>query len=127
MQGSQKDDTRPLRPVRVEGPNQPKIDRRILYMLLIGILAGSLLTILVGYGLVLSGSLSFGGETCPPANPICPATPAYLPVCPTCGVLVVTATPTFTPTTTLDAAATATAACTTFESQFPGTPCPSQP
>lgn len=130
MQGTSKDDTRPIRPVRASMGRRPVRDPRLLYMLLIGLAAGSMLTAMVGYGLVLGGYLSTGAPSCPPSESVCPATPAYLPVCPTCGVTIITQfAPTFTPspTSTPDAAATATAACANFESQFPGTPCPSQP
>jgi hypothetical protein len=130
MQGPSKDDTRPLRAVRVAGPKRPSRDPRLLSMLLIGLVAGSLLTLMVGYGMILGGYLSATGQSCPPAGSICPATPVFLPVCPTCGVTIITQfAPTFTPspTSTPDAAATATAACSAFESQFPGTPCPSNP
>jgi hypothetical protein len=130
MQGPSKDDTRPIRPVRSAAPKVHPSDPRLWYMLLIGVAAGSLLTLMVGYGLVLGGYLSTGSLSCPPSASVCPATPAYLPVCPTCGVTIITQfAPTFTPspTSTPDAAATATAACAAFESQFPGTPCPSQP
>jgi hypothetical protein len=130
MLGPNKEDTRPVRAVRAAGPKSPNRDPRPLYMLLIGLVAGSLLTLMVGYGLIAGGYLSTGSLTCPPSESVCPATPAFLPVCPTCGMTIVTRfAPTFTPTATStpDAAATATAACDAFESQFPGTPCPSQP
>ena len=125
-----KDDTRPLRAVRAAPPNQAKLDRRILSMLLAGFAAGVLFTVIIGYGLLLGGLLPSGSPACPPSNSICPATPAFLPVCPTCGVTIITQfAPTFTPspTNTPDAAATATAACAAFEAQFPATPCPPQP
>jgi len=130
MQGTSKEDTRPIRPVRAKMGRTPPRDPRMLYMLLIGLVAGGLLTLMIVYGLILGGYLSTGSSSCPPSASVCPATPAYLPVCPTCGVTIITQfAPTFTPapTSTPDAAATATAACAAFESQFPGTPCPSQP
>jgi hypothetical protein len=132
MREPTKDDTRPIRPVHPQGEGAPKLDRRLVYVLLIGLVAGSLLTVMVGYGMVLGGALSVGSEACPTAVSVCPSTPAFLPVCPTCGVVVATPTHTSTPTATIDAAATAsaataTAACSAFESQFPGTPCPTQP
>jgi hypothetical protein len=130
MHQPSKDDTRPLRAVRAAPPGRPGLDRRMLSMLLTGFAAGVLITALVGYGLLLGGWFSSGSPTCPSINSICPATPAFLPVCPTCGVTIITVfAPTYTPspTNTPDAAATATAACAAFESQFPSTPCPTQP
>jgi hypothetical protein len=126
-----KDDTRPMRAVRAAPPpSRTGLDRRALSMLLAGFAAGVLITLLVGYGLMLGGWLNPGGSSCPATTSLCPATPAFLPVCPTCGVSIVTVfAPTYTPspTHTPDAAATATAACQIFESQFPSTPCPAQP
>ena len=105
--------------------------RFITHDLLLGFLLGLLVSLIIGFALWSFGFLSLPGEGCPeiPTTLSCPATSVAPPICPTCApaittpiIQVVTATPTATPTP--DIAATATAACITFESQFPATPCP---
>ena len=104
---------------------------------LLGFLLGLLVSLIIGFALWSVGFVSLPGEGCPeiPTPLSCPATSVAPPICPTCApaittpiIQVVTATltssPTSTATPTPDIAATATAACITFESQFPATPCP---
>lgn len=120
--------TRPLEKV-------PRIrDRRaIVLTLLIGIVIGILLSIV---GTVIVFNLGFFDQfyVCPaPLNvEACPPEDALPPACPTCAlqqteapkVIDLTPTPSEAAAATPDIGATATAACSTFQSQFPGTPCP---
>lgn len=101
----------------------------LLFMFASGLMVGALVTAIVGYGLVLYGYLP--GADCLAPN-ACPATPAFYPVCPTCAAEpLATAEPQGpTPSTpepatpTPDIGPTATAACATWQAQFPATPCP---
>lgn len=107
---------------------RPRADREQLIAVLLGVGIGILLASLCVLGLYSIGYVNLGAGTCP-GTVTCPATPVFLPVCPTCAALpptsAVTATPspTLTPTPDL-VATTAAAACSTFVAQFPGTPCP---
>ena len=62
-------------------------------------------------------------EACPPDDVLAPLCPTCMPI-PTDGAKGLDLTPSPTITETPDIGATATAACATFETQFPGTPCP---
>ena len=114
----------------IKRPSAPR--RRFITLdLLLGFLLGLLVSLIIGFALWSFGFVRLPGEGCPeiPTPLSCPATSVAPPICPTCAaaittpiIQVVTATPTATPTP--DIAATATAACITFESQFPATPCP---
>jgi hypothetical protein len=97
----------------------------VYLLLVIGILIGVLAMALVGTGLYGLGYLSFGSAPTP-LPPACPATPDLGVVCSTEGLCPTAepCPPTATPPPTADLGATATAACATFESVFPGTPCP---
>jgi len=103
-------------------------DRKSLIVLLLGFLMGMAAMVFIGLGLNLAGWVTFGAGPCPAAGPAltCPSTPDLLLVCPICPTPppTATATATETPTATPDFAATATAACATFETQFRPTPCP---
>ena len=126
MEDSSGSDTKP----DIEKQSAPR--RRFIKLdLLLGFLLGLLVSLIIGFALLSLGFLNLPGEGCPeiPTTATCPATSVAPPICPTCApaittpiIEVVTATPTATPT--LDLAATATAACIAFESQFPATPCP---
>jgi hypothetical protein len=83
-------------------------------------------TILWGFGILPIIEVYTDAGACPQVAP-------FLPVCPTCaaGCLETPVphggggeTPTATATPVLDLQATVTAACSVFQSQFPGTPCP---
>jgi len=91
--------------------------------LLLGMFLGALITLLVG-GLVFGLGFLPIIEIQDCAS-VCPPTPGFYPQCPTCppGLDTLLTTPE-TPTATQDISATATAACSTFEGLFPGTPCP---
>ena len=104
---------------------------------LLGFLLGLLVSLIIAFALSMLGFITTGGEGCPEIsiNDTCPAESDSPQICPTCGpsigtpvIEVVTATLTSTPTQTAtptpNLAETATAACATFESQFPATPCP---
>ncbi|MEX2030783.1 MAG: hypothetical protein WD906_07420 [Anaerolineales bacterium] len=116
------------------GPKTPTSMKRLraerdqLVAVLLGVGIGILLASLCVLALYSTGYVSLGGGTCPGTN-TCPATPSFLPVCPTCAAppptVAATATPTTTLTPTPDFVATSAAqACATFVAQFPGTPCP---
>jgi len=114
----------------IEGPPTPPTMRRpppqarpALPTLLLGMALGMLLTLIIGgvvFGLGFLPIIEVQG-----AVAVCPPTPGFYPVCPTCPPTLegLSATPE-PPTATLDISATATAACSTFQSLFPGTPCP---
>lgn len=111
-------------------PSPTPSSRLFLLTLLIGILMGMVIMCLVGYGLYFFGYVTFVDEVT--TQPEVRVTEVRIPVCPTCEptpidakILVVTPTP--GPTDTPDFAATATAACASFNQQFPGTPCPGTP
>ncbi len=100
-------------------------DRFFILTLIIGILMGMTILSLVGYLLWATGNLQFGEVSCPSVEELCPQTfdlPTSTPS--------PTSTDTATPsppeivTATPDLPVTATAACATFEAEFPGTPCP---
>jgi hypothetical protein len=95
--------------------------RDLYAVLAIGILIGVLLMLLLGTGLYGLNYLSIG-PTSANGLPDCPATPDFASVCATMGFCPTQAV--CPPTATMDVGATATAACATFESAFPGTPCP---
>ena len=118
-------------------PRQPSLNkqtaahargRELMIIMVLGFLIGLVFATFIGTVLWSFGYLTWGEVGCPDAKTICPATPAALPVCATCEVIVVTPTPSPTNTPTLtptpDIQATATAACQAFGQQFPGTPCP---
>jgi len=104
-------------------PKRGRSRLSLLLMLGLGILIGVCLMVALGFGLYWYGYLTPGSGVVPPTA--CPATPAYFPLCPTCQPLPTTsiATP-VPPTATVDFGATSTAACSTFQYAFPGTPCP---
>ncbi len=114
----------PTQPTMRRPPAQPRRDLRTL---LLGMVLGMFLTLLVGGVAFGLGYLPIIEVQSPVA--VCPPTPVFYPVCPTCGPtfaagLTTPGTPTETPTATLDISATATAACATYQGLFPGTPCP---
>ncbi|MCJ7569497.1 MAG: hypothetical protein MUO58_18470 [Anaerolineales bacterium] len=99
----------------------------LLIGILIGILLSSIATVIL-YNLgffdqfyVCPAPVSV--EACPPDDVLAPVCPTCMPV-PTDGAKSLDLTPTPTFTATPDIGATATAACGSFQSQFPGTPCP---
>ncbi len=103
-------------------------DRRLFLITLgVGIGIGVVFMTIVGFGLWGLRYVCVYGIDCPPAQAIMvvPPTEVMAPIYPTCEPIIVTATP--SPTATQDISATATAACATFNEQFPGTPCPSPP
>ena len=121
----------------IETTSPPKRRRFLTLDNLVGFLLGLMISLIIGFALWTFGFVELPGEGCPEnATPAtCPETSVAPPICPTCApsittpiIQVVTATltssPTSTATPTPDIAATATAACITFESQFPATPCP---
>jgi hypothetical protein len=108
----------------------PRKDRSRLASFLVGVLLG--MTLMLATGTILWG---FGIlpiiEVYTDEFQVAP----FLPLCPTCaagcpetavphGGGGETPTPTGTATPSFDLLATATAACSVFQSQFPGTPCP---
>lgn len=101
---------------------QRKSSRRLYWIALaVGILIGVVLSVL---GTIVLFNLGFFDQFyyCPPSMTVqsCPPEEAKsLDLTPT-----PSATPVPSATPTPDLGATATAACGTFESQFPGTPCP---
>jgi len=108
-------------------------DQRKFKALLIGIgvLIGIFLASLLMYLLFITGAFdqALVTRSLPSATEICPTAEAITPVCPTCAPTdtpetEITSTPTATFTATPNFAATATAACESFNSRFPGTPCP---
>ena len=103
----------------------------------LGFLLGLLFSLIIGLALWMFGALYFAVDGCAESSTteICPTTSEAPPICPTCAPAIttpiiqvvtatLTATPTATATPTPNLAETATAACATFESQFPATPCP---
>jgi hypothetical protein len=100
-----------------------RTDRLFFLVLLCGIAIGVALAFFIGYLLYFYGALPVIEIHTVPATSL--GTPEFLPLCPTCPPpSTPTPAPTETPTATPDLLATATAACSTFQSQFPGTPCP---
>ena len=108
-------------------------DRLKFIALLVGIsiMIGIVLASLVGYILFVSGVFdqAFAAHSFPTVSEPCPTEVVLSPVCPTCtpmdtseDKIIRTSTATFT--TPPDFAATATAACASHISRFPGTPCP---
>jgi hypothetical protein len=82
-------------------------------------------TILWGFGILPIIEVYTDDGACPQAAPFLPVCPTCAAACPTVlphGGAGGTATATLTPRPNL--APTTTAACATFSSQFPGTPCP---
>ncbi|NIS81727.1 MAG: hypothetical protein GTO14_16315 [Anaerolineales bacterium] len=111
-------------------PGTTPSNRLFLLTLLIGVLMGMVIMCLVGYGLYFFGYVTLVDETT--AQPVVQVTEVRIPVCPTCvptpaDAKILVVTPTTTPTATPNFAATATAACESFNQQFPGTPCPATP
>ena len=99
-------------------------NRVFVMILLIGILMGMVIMGLLGYGMYFFGYITIPGEE--PLSAV-HVTEVKIPVCPTCEPVseepeVIVVTPTLSPTP--DYGATATAACGSFNEQFPGTPCP---
>ena len=110
----------------------PDQNRRTFFITLgIGILIGILLSLLfmvIFYNLGVFDRFfvcpaPVNVEACPPDDVIGPACPTCMPT-PTDESKGLDLTPSPTITATPDIGATATAACGSFESQFPGTPCP---
>jgi len=119
MTGPSTGDTQP---VAVE--SKLSSNRVFVMILLIGILMGMVIMGLLGYGLYFFGYIMIPGEELPSTVHV---TEVKIPVCPTCVSVseepkVIVVTPTLSPTP--DFGATATAACGSFNDQFPGTPCP---
>lgn len=114
--------------VQRKPPKNNNERRNLLTVAALAFLIGLAFALFIATVLWSFGYLYIGQSPCPEAKSACPQTAESLPVCPTCGVTVVTATPTFTPsptaTATPDIQATATAACQDFSEQFPLTPCP---
>ncbi len=106
-------------------PPPDKTRRKLILTLGIGILIGILFGVIVTVALFNFGFFD-QFYVCPAQTSIeaCPPDDVLAPPCPTCmpaltaepKIIVVTSTP--------DIGATATAACSTFETQFRGTPCP---
>jgi hypothetical protein len=94
-------------------PKRGRSRLSLLLMFSLGLLVGMCLMAALGFGLYWYGYLTPGSGVVLPT--VCPATPAFFPQCPTCPA---------PPTATADFGATATAACSTFQYAFPGTPCP---
>ncbi len=99
-------------------------NRVFMMILLIGILMGMVIMGLLGYGMYFFGYITIPGEE--PLSTV-HVTEVKIPVCPTCEPSseepeVIVVTPILSPTP--DFGATATAACGSFNDQFPGTPCP---
>ena len=119
--------TSPTQGRKPKGPKKNQVRRNLLTVALLAFLIGLAFALFVGTVLWSFGYLHVGQVSCPEPKAACPAT-ATPQVCPTCGITVVTVTPSITPSPTLtptpDIAATATAACEAFEDQFPLTPCP---
>jgi len=117
---SQKVDTKP----HIQRPRKRGRSRlSLLVMLSLGILIGVCLMLALAFGLYWYGYLTPGSGVVLPT--VCPATPAFFPLCPTCQPLLTTSITTpVPPTAAADFGATATAACSTFQYAFPGTPCP---
>lgn len=97
----------------------------------IGVLIGIFLASLVGGILFRTGVFDDALATrfLPTVSEPCPTAAVLTPVCPTCvptdtPETEIISTPTATFTATPNFAATATAACESFNSRFPGTPCP---
>ena len=132
MEDSSGSDTEP----NIKKQSAPR--RRFINLdVLLGFVLGLIVSLIIGFTLWGFGFLILPGEGCPEISTTgaCPATSVAPPICPTCApvittppIHVVTATLTSTPTPTVtptpNLAETATAACATFESQFPATPCP---
>lgn len=115
-------DTQPV-PVR----SAPSKNSLFLLTLLIGVLMGIVIMCMVGYGLYFFGYITLIDDVS--IQPTVQSTEVTPLVCPTCEPataesMIIVVTPTLSPTATLDFGATATAACATFNQQFPGTPCP---
>ena len=113
------EDTQPVAATKDSSSN-----RVFVMILLIGMLMGMVIMGLFGYGLYFFGYVTILGEETQPSAQL---TEVRIPVCPTCEVIieepeVIIVTPTLSPTP--DVGATATAACGSFNEQFPGTPCP---
>jgi len=121
----------PKPPATAGTPMPPRKDHSRLTSFLLGVLLG--MTVMLATGTILWG---FGIlpiiEVYTDAG-ACPQTAPFLPLCPTCAAACLETpvphggggeTPTATTTPALDLQATVTAACSVFQSQFPGTPCP---
>ena len=123
----------PKPPTTIGTPMPPRNDRSRLTSFLLGVLLGMTVmlatgTILWGFGILPIIEIYTDQGACPQSAP-------FLPMCPTCAAACPetavphgaggdTPTPTGTATPVFDLQATATAACSVFQSQFPGTPCP---
>ncbi len=103
------------------------INRTFFLVLLIGIMMGMVIVTAIVFGLYALGYISPAGsgismDYCPPTQAVPPTCiPVSTPIphsmdTPEPIIVIVTATP--------DVGATATAACATFQEQFPATPCP---
>ncbi len=114
--------TEDTQPVAVERDSSSS--RVFVMTLLIGMLMGMVIMGLFGYGLYFFGYVTILDEETQPSAQV---TEVRIPVCPTCEAVieepeVIVVTPTLS--STPDVEATATAACGSFNEQFPGTPCP---
>ena len=107
----------------------PRWDRGRLASFLLGVLLG--MTIMLTAGTILWGFGILPILEVYPQSAACAQLTPFLPMCPTCAAACPETavppggggeTPTAPPLS--DFLATATAACSVFQSQFPGTPCP---
>jgi len=91
----------------------------------IGIAMGAIFMTIVGFALWGFNYVCVFGVDCPPYEVVMTGPPAdALPIYQTSEPSIATATP--LPPSIIDIGATATAACSDFSIQFPGTPCPPQ-
>lgn len=98
-------------------------DVLFLFILFIGIAIGAVIMSMVGFGLWALDYVCIYDVDCPAAQHVKAFTPTPSFDLENLDSPEATGTP--LPSPTLDLGATATAACGNFESQFPGTPCPS--
>ena len=103
-------------------------DKRYLITLLLGVIIGAASISIVGITSYLMNYVCIVGDGCLTIETVevWPPPEVMAGICPPCDSLMGTATPTASPTVPPDLDATATAACSDFRNQFPGTPCPSQ-
>jgi hypothetical protein len=99
-------------------------DALFVIILFIGIIIGTLIMSVVGYGLWVLDYVCIYDVDCPAAQNVEILSPPQDPNLDSLELNVPTETATPFPPDSHDLGATATAACGTFESQFPGTPCP---
>jgi hypothetical protein len=110
------------RPSSVKGRST---DTLFVFILFIGIAIGAVIMSMVGFGLWALDYVCIYDVDCPAAQHVQVFTPTPIPDLENSGLNLPEATETPLSSPTPDLGATATAACGSFESQFPGTPCPS--